>query len=152
VQSDTQSGKTRIAVVKQHLASALRSMSGAHGAEFGIALFDTGCQLPLGDKLLKATKSGVSTGLSAVSGIRAGGGNGGEAACLKALLKMGPHAVFFLGDGGWDSSALIAAAGGAKAKGVTIHSIAFFTTGGGLPEIASLTGGTYREIQTTEDL
>jgi hypothetical protein len=29
---------------------------------------------------------------------------------------MDPHAVFFLGDGGWDSSALIAAAGGAKAN------------------------------------
>ena len=148
----TQSGRTRIAVVKQHLTSALRSMSGAPGAEFGLALFHSSCQLPLGDKLVKATKSGVSTALSTVSGIRAGGGSSGGAACLNALLRMDPHAIFFLGDGGWDSSALIAAAGGAKAKGVAIHSIAFFTTGGGLPEIAELTGGTYRDIQTTEDL
>jgi hypothetical protein len=35
---------------------------------------------------------------------------------------------------------------------VAIHSIAFFTTGGGLPEIAGLTGGTYRAISTTDDL
>ena len=152
MRATTQSGKTRIDVVKQHLTSALRSMSGAPGAEFGLALFHSSCQLPLGDKLLKATKSGVSTGLSAVSGLRAQGGNGGEAACLNALLRMDPHAVFFLGDGGWDSSSLIAAAGGAKAKGVAIHSIAFFTTGGGLPEIAELTGGTYRAINTTDDL
>ena len=56
------------------------------------------------------------------------------------------------GDGGWDSGGLISAAGTAKAQGVTIHSIAFFTSGGGLPEIASLTGGTYREINDTTDL
>jgi hypothetical protein len=35
---------------------------------------------------------------------------------------------------------------------VTIHSIAFYTTGGGLPEIAQLTGGSYREIHSTEGL
>jgi hypothetical protein len=40
--------QTRIDVVKRHLASALRSMSGAPGAAFGISLFDTGVKLPLG--------------------------------------------------------------------------------------------------------
>eukprot|EP01047_Picozoa_sp_COSAG01_P009930 COSAG01_NODE_415_length_17322_cov_14.785926_7_plen_79_part_00 len=67
-------------------------------------------------------------------------------------LKMKPDAVFFLGDGGWDSGSLIKVARIAASSGVTIHSIAFFTTGGGLPEIAKLTGGTYREINTTEGL
>ena len=36
MRSSTQSGGTRIDVVKRHLASALRSMSGAPGAAFGI--------------------------------------------------------------------------------------------------------------------
>jgi hypothetical protein len=90
-------------VVKRHLAGALRCMSGAPGAAFGIALFDTGVKLPLGDRLLDANKSLIARGLTAVSGVKATGGNGGEAACLRALLKMKPDAVFFLGDGGWDS-------------------------------------------------
>ena len=37
-----------------------------------------------------------------------------------------------------------------NAGGVTVHSIAFFTTGGGLKEIASITGGTYREINSMD--
>lgn len=90
-------------MVKRHLAGALRCMSGAPGAAFGIALFDTGVKLPLGDRLLDANKSLIARGLTAVSGVKATGGNGGEAACLRALLKMKPDAVFFLGDGGWDS-------------------------------------------------
>ena len=32
------------------------------------------------------------------------------------------------------------------------NSIAFFTSGGGLPQIAGLTGGTYREINGRADL
>jgi hypothetical protein len=94
----------------------------------------------------------MAKGSTAVSQITANGGNGGEAATLRALLKMRPDAIFFLGDGGWDSGSLIKAAGEAASQGVTVHSIAFFTTGGGLPEIAALTGGTYRELNTTEGL
>lgn len=42
----------------------------------------------------------------------------------------------------------------ATAQGVsaTIHSIAFFTSGGGLEEIAGMTGGTYKEIHGEADL
>jgi hypothetical protein len=50
-----------------------------------------------------------------------------------------------------DAKELIAAAGGAP-EGLPIHSIAFFTSGGGLPEIAEMTGGTYREVNGPEDL
>lgn len=46
---------------------------------------------------------------------------------------------------------LIGAAGGAP-DGLPIHSIAFFTSGGGLPEIAEMSGGTYREVNGPEDL
>ena len=127
-------------------------MSGAPGAAFGISLFDESAKLPMGPELYSASKSNVAKGLTAVSSIRASGGNGGEAECLRSLLKMKPDAVFFLGDGGWDSGSLIRAAGEAANQRVTIHSIAFFTTGGGLPEIAKITGGSYREIHTTEDL
>ena len=127
-------------------------MTGARGAAFGISLFDTECSLPLGDKLLTCSKPMIARALAAIAGIQARGGNGGEAECLRSLLKMKPDAVFFLGDGGWDSGSLTKAAGAAASSGVTIHSIAFFTTGGGLPEIAKLTGGTYREISTTEGL
>ena len=108
--------------------------------------------MPTGPQLYPASKPNVAKGLTAVAGIQADGGNGGEAACLRSLLKMRPDAVFFLGDGGWDSGSLIRAASEAASQGVTIHSIAFFTTGGGLPEIARVTGGSYREIHTTEDL
>ena len=94
----------------------------------------------------------MAKGMAAVSAISADGGNGGEASTLRALLKMRPDAIFFLGDGGWDSQSLIKAAGEAASQRVTIHSIAFFTTGGGLPEIASITGGTYRALNTTEGL
>ena len=47
---------------------------------------------------------------------------------------------------------VVVIAGEAASQGVTIHSIAFYTTGGGVPEIAKLTGGSYREIHTTEGL
>ena len=93
--------------------------------------------------------SAAQVGLDCVRNLRARGGNGGEAACLNACLAMGPEAVFFLGDGGWDSGALIAAAAGC---GAVLHSIAFFTSGGGLREIASSTGGTYREVNGAADL
>jgi hypothetical protein len=67
-------------------------------------------------------------------------------------VPQGPQAVFFLGDGGWAEEALLAAAQEAKRLGVVVHSIAFFTSGGGLPQIADLTGGTYREINGPDDL
>jgi hypothetical protein len=59
MQSTTQTGQSRITVVKRHLAGAIRSMAGAPGAAFGIALFDTSCKLPLGDSLLPTNKSNV---------------------------------------------------------------------------------------------
>ena len=89
--------------------------------------------------MLNSSSGDIAKGLRAVSALDANGGNGGEAACLRALLAMKLDAVYFLGDGGWDSGALIEAA--RSARGTTIHSIAFFTTGGGLEEIASMTGG-----------
>ena len=128
---------------------ALRSMEGVKKAAFGIALFDNICKMPIGNALIPATSSGVAAGLQCVQSLRAEGGNGGEAACLNACLAMGPQAVFFLGDGGWDASALMAAASGC---GAVIHSIAFFTSGGGLQEIAASTGGVYREIHGVGDL
>ena len=68
---------------------------------------------------------------------------------LPITHERAPQAVFFLGDGGWDAAALIQTAQGASA---TIHSIAFFTSGGGLKEIAAMTSGTYREINGEADL
>ena len=63
---------------------------------------------------------------------------------------MQPDAVFFLGDGGWSADALLRAAEVAREQSVTIHSIAFFTTGGGLKEIAEATGGTYKEVHSSD--
>ena len=74
--SSTDSGQTRIAVVKRHLASSLRSMAGAPGAAFGISCFDSSVTLPLGPKLLSATRPLVAKGLTAVAGITARGSNG----------------------------------------------------------------------------
>ena len=146
--SGSMSGE-RIMVVKKHLEMALRSMEGVEDAAFGIALFDSACKLTgLGDVLWATTTGNVRFCMDEVGKINAAGGNGGEAACLRACLNMNPQAVFFLGDGGWDANALIAEA--QNAGGVTIHSIAFFTTGGGLKEIASITGGTYREINSMD--
>lgn len=59
---------------------------------------------------------------------------------------MNVDTVFFLGDGGWSAQALIAEAHRAKEKGVKINSIAFYTTGGGLEEIAQITGGEWRQV------
>ena len=63
---------------------------------------------------------------------------------------MEPDAVFFLSDGTFDAKDVINAA--SMSKDTPIHSIAFFSSGGGLPEIADMTGGTYREIHTLSDL
>lgn len=142
-------GMSRIDVVKNHMRSALRCLEGVRKGAFGIALFDSMCHLPCGPGLIPATSSGVSIGIAAIDAMVANGGNGGESACLNACLAMAPDAVFFLGDGGWDSGGLISAASSAR---TAIHSIAFFTTGGGLQEIAALTAGTYREIHGSGDL
>ena len=144
------SGMNRIDVVKLHLGTALKSMEGVKGAAFGIATFTGTAEAPLGHTLIPATSAGVARGLECISNFRASGGNGGEPQCLNILLGMAPQAVFFLGDGGWDAPSLIETA--KQALGATIHSIAFFTSGGGLKEIADLTGGTYREVNSAEDL
>ena len=145
-------GQNRLDVVKEHLKGAIGSMEGAFNAAFSIVLFDTNCHTPMGDSLTPATWTGVKKAEACINEMQPGGGNGGEAACMRALLKMGPQAIFFLGDGGWGEQELLAAAGEAKKDGVTVHSIAFFTSGGGLPEIAAMTAGTYREINGPDDL
>jgi hypothetical protein len=143
-------GMTRMQVVSQHLAQAIKSMEGAEGAAFGIALFNHGGHLPLGPSLVPATASGVTHGIRAAMALRADGGNGGEAEGLNMCLSMtGVQAIFFLGDGGWEADPLISAA---NASSVVIHSIAFFTTGGGLREISEGRGGTYREVHSSCDL
>jgi hypothetical protein len=142
----------RLDVVKKHLKSAITSMEGAFNAAFSIVLFDTECHTPMGSSLTPANWTGVKKAEECIKDMQPGGGNGGEAACMRALLKMRPQAIFFLGDGGWSETELIAAAGEAKSQGVVVHSIAFFTSGGGLPEIAQITGGTYREINGEGDL
>ncbi len=142
----------RLDVVKKHLKGAITSMEGAFNAAFSIVLFDTDCHTPMGSSLTPANWTGVKKAEECIKDMQPGGGNGGEAACMRALLKMRPQAIFFLGDGGWSETELIAAAGEAKSQGVVVHSIAFFTSGGGLPEIAQITGGTYREINGEGDL
>jgi hypothetical protein len=142
-------GLSRIDVVKKHLSQAIQSMQGVKHAAFGIATFTGTAQAPLGTALIPATPGGVAMGLNCVETMAAGGGNGGEPACLNLCLGMAPQAIFFLGDGGWDGPALIQTAQGCSA---TIHSIAFFTSGGGLKEIAANSGGTYREIHSEGDL
>ena len=85
--------------------------------------------LPLGTAALEATPENIARATSTVAGFRARGGNGAEAKCLCALVDMNVE------------QALIAEAHRAKEKGVKINSIAFYTTGGGLEEIAQITGG-----------
>lgn len=156
-------GGERIEVVKQHMALVIGSMEGQEGCAFGISLFDTEQEFtPLGPALLEATPRNIAWGLREVARINARGGNGGEVACLRSCLRMYPDAIFFLGDGGWEAEPLVqlatqAATGGRRLDGshvpcIPIHSIAFFTTGGGLPEIASLTGGTYREVNSMDEI
>ena len=142
----------RLDVVKQHLKSFIASMEGSFNAAFSIVLFDSECHMPMGPSLTPATWTGVKKAEACIEAMQPGGANGGEAACLHALLKMRPQAIFFLGDGGWSERELIAAANDAKSQHVTVHSIAFFTSGGGLPEIAQITAGTYREINGEGDL
>eukprot|EP01051_Picozoa_sp_SAG22_P023844 SAG22_NODE_6331_length_869_cov_1.351948_2_plen_77_part_00 len=63
---------------------------------------------------------------------------------------MRPEVVFFLGDGGWCKEPLIQTTA-RHASGVKINSIAFYTTGGGLQEIADMTGGDHREVKSIDE-
>ena len=58
------------------------------------------CNKPLGEGALDATPANIKRAIQTVKGFKAGGGNGGEASCLKALRAMNLDVVFFLGDGG----------------------------------------------------
>ena len=143
-------GHTRMSVVNQHLTKALHAHQGA-GNYFGVATFTGSCSQPLGTTALEATPENVARATTTVAGFKAGGGNGGEAATLRALVGMNLDTVFFLGDGGWSKEALVAEAHKAKAKKVKINSIAFYTTGGGLEEIAQITGGEWRQVNDIKE-
>jgi hypothetical protein len=145
-------GETRIAVVRKHLAGALKAMAAAPDAEFGVATFNRFVQKPLGDKLLSTSADSVQRALDVIGGLCASSTSEGNADCLRNALQMRPHAIYFLGDGGWDPEPLVRAAQLAREQSVVIHSIAFFTTGGGLEEIAELTGGTFKEIHSMDGL
>ena len=58
---------------------------------------------------------------------------------------------WILGDGGWSKDKLIAEAHKAKAKNVKINSVAFYITGGGLEEIAEITGGEWRQVNDIKE-
>ena len=145
-------GKSRIEVVKKYLKSAVQSMEGAADASFGVVLFDGSKHLPLGASLLSTDAGDISRGLAAIAEVKANGGNGGEPAALGAALSMRPEAIFFLGDGGWDTEPVIAAAQRAAQQGAAIHSIAFFAHGGGMVEAAKITNGSFRRISGPGDL
>lgn len=158
-------GKMRIEWVKMHMEMVLEAMASIEGAAFGIALFNNNLQFTeLGDRLYPATRKNVDIGIRAIRSIKSNGGSSGNPQCLRACLQMSPdagcirmrasdraEAVCFLGDGGWSSGPLIGAGQQNPGK-IPIHSIAFFTTGGGLQEIAQMSGGTYREIHDIADI
>jgi len=92
-------------------------------------------------------------GINVVQSFHAGGGSSGSHLCLRNLINMDPEVIFFLGDGGWDGENLIQEAKIAVKCKIPIHSIAFYIRGrnSGLPEIAKMTGGTYRDINKMSD-
>jgi hypothetical protein len=144
-------GHTQMSVVQDHLRRCIRSLKG-EGCQIGIATFTSDSHLPLGPAMVRGS-SQMDDALIAVDNMRASGGNGGEAKCLRSLINMDPQCIFFLGDGGWDGGALIKEANVAMACGIKIHSIAFYLqgVGSGLPEIASMTGGTYRDVKAISE-
>jgi hypothetical protein len=148
-------GMTRMDVVKAQMVESIKSMENAPYASFGIVSFNQSAHTLLGGQLLTATPANVARGVAAVQTLQAGGGNGGEAACLNACLAMrGVQAIFFLGDGGWSAQELITAVQARRGR-ATIHSIAFFMSEyetGGLPDIAKMTGGTFRSVKGQGDL
>ena len=137
----------------------------SHELAFGICLFNSTATPLFGGHLLPATKDNVELALTAVAhSMEPCRGNGAEATCLETCLSMAPdpgctrlcssdraQAVYFLGDGGWEAEPLIAMAE-AKAGQCVIHSINFFSEGGGLERIAHITGGTYKEIKSPADI
>ena len=158
-------GTDRITVVCRHLSRVLQAMESVQGAAFGICLFNSTTTPLFGGYLLPATKDNVELALTAVThSMEPCSANGAEARCLETCLGMAPapgctkllssdraQAVYFLGDGGWKAEPLIAMAE-AKAGQCVIHSINFFSEGGGLERIARMTGGTYKEIKTPADI
>jgi hypothetical protein len=84
----TPMGANRLEVVKQHLRTAIAAMEGAFGAAFNIVLFDQECHTPMGTALVPATWAGVKVAENVIEQMQPGGGNGGEAACMLALLRM----------------------------------------------------------------
>jgi len=158
-------GTDRISVVRKHLSRVLQAMQSVKGAAFGICLFNSTATPLFGGHLLPATKDNVELALTAIAhSTEPCRGNGAEATCLETCLSMAPdpgctrlcssdraQAVYFLGDGGWEAEPLIAMAE-AKAGQCVIHSINFFSEGGGLERIAHITGGTYKEIKSPADI
>jgi SpoVK/Ycf46/Vps4 family AAA+-type ATPase len=144
-------GQTQMSVVQDHLRRCIRSLN-REGCEIGIATFTSRSKLPLGPTMVKCSRR-VDEVLQVIDQMRASGGNGGEAECLRSLINMDPQCIFFLGDGGWDGQALIKEANVAADCGIQIHSIAFYLqgVGSGLPEIAKLTGGTYRDVKSISE-
>ena len=143
--------ETRIQVVIKHLHKALDAALSV-GCSFGMGTFTSEADLPLGSKLMQCTKENIDAAKKIASGWKSPyGNNGAEGQCLSNLLAMDPDLIFFLGDGGWKKEPLIEAAKEAKQKGIKINSIAFFTTGGGLQEIAEMTGGEHRKVTSPED-
>ena len=143
-------GHTRLSVVQQHLCLALDSLN-SPGCEFGIATFTSRALLPIGNVLIPSSNQSVAAAKTIIKSFRASGNNGGEAACLQHLLAMKPDLVFFLGDGGWIAEPLVRASYQAVHEGIQINSIAFYTTGGGLEEIADKTNGSHRIVSSLED-
>ena len=144
-------GETQISVVRDHMRRCLRSLR-REGCCFGVSTFTRKALLPLGSTMVDVSQ--LQEGLDAIDKLRAGGGNGGEAACLSNLINMDPEVIFFLGDGGWNGNSLIEQAKVAASCGITIHSIAFYLQGSGnsgLPEIAKLTGGSFRNVTKMSD-
>ena len=109
-------------------------------------------KLPLGEQMINVSR--LEEGIKAVQSFRSSGGDGGDAAWLRNLINMDPEVIFFLGDGGWNGSSLIKEAKVAAKCNMTIHCIAFYLQGSGnsgLPEIAKITGGSYRNITKISD-
>lgn len=144
-------GQTQISVVRDHLIRCMRSLR-REGCCFGLSTFTATSGLPLGSSMIDVSR--LQEGIDCVQNFRAGGNNGGEATCLSNLINMDPEVIFFLGDGGWNGSSLIRQAKVAASCNITIHSIAFYLQGSGnsgLPEIARMTGGTYRNVTKMSD-
>ena len=149
----TSFGQSRLEVVKTYLRRALKDMENVPDAAFGIGLFSDTLMLPLGPNLLATDSSSIVHALDVVTGFRAAGSNGAEGQCLDACLSMQPDAIFFLGDGGWDSACVLASAQRAAAQKVKIHSIPFFMDkDGGMLEASRLTHGSFHKVDSPSDL